>query len=122
MIKWFFAIWGSSVGVLFLGFVAWIATRTMHLDAANYYVGKVIVYDLYALALIMCYVAFVGGFHIWERLTGRMELDVDHRRERSRERRAREASGSAVDDQAAPIPAMVAHDGSGPAAAKDRGI
>ena len=86
--KWFFYTWGTSVAVLFLGFVAWIATRTMHADAANYWVGRAIVWDLYALAVIMCYVAFVGGWHLWERLTGRMELDVDERRERSRARRA----------------------------------
>ena len=89
--KWFFWIWGSTVAVLFLGFIAWIATRTMHADGANYWVGRLIIWDLYALAVIMCYVAFVGGFHIWERLTGRMELDVDRRKERSRERRVREA-------------------------------
>ena len=47
--KWFFAVWGATVGVLFLGFVAWIATRTMHADGANYVVGKIIIYDLYAL-------------------------------------------------------------------------
>jgi type VI protein secretion system component VasK len=86
--KWFFWTWGSAVAVLFLGFIAWIATRTMHADAANYYVGRVIVYDLYALAVIMCYVAFVGGWHIWERLTGRMELDVEDRRDKARARRA----------------------------------
>ena len=86
--KWFFYTWGTSVAVLFLGFVAWIATRTMHADAANYWVGRVIVWDLYVLAVIMCYVAFVGGWHLWERLTGRMELDVDERRDRARARRA----------------------------------
>ena len=86
--KWFFWTWGTSVAVLFLGFIAWIATRTMHADGANYFVGKVIVYDLYALAVIMCYVGFVGGWHIWERLTGRMELDVEDRRDKARARRA----------------------------------
>ena len=52
----------STVAVLFLGFIAWIATRTMHADGANYWVGRIIIWDLYALAVIMCYVAFVGGF------------------------------------------------------------
>jgi len=86
--RWFFWIWGTAVAVLFLGFVTWIATRTMHADAANYWVGRVIVWDLYALGLIMIYVAFVGAWHIWERLTGRMELDVEDRRDRARARRA----------------------------------
>src|SRR4051812_47405244 len=96
--KWFFWTWGSAVAVLFLGFIAWIATRTMHADGANYFVGKVIVYDLYALAVIMCYVAFVGGWHIWERLTGRMELDVEDRRDKARARRAEnEARDSSAD-------------------------
>jgi hypothetical protein len=92
--KWFFYLWGTTVAVLFLGFIAWIVTRTMHADGANYVVGRIIVYDLYALAVIMCYVAFVGSWHIWERVTGRMELDVDDRRERARERRTREAGES----------------------------
>jgi hypothetical protein len=38
------------------------------------WVGRVMIWDLYAIAVVMSYVAFVGGWHIWERLTGRMEL------------------------------------------------
>jgi hypothetical protein len=60
--------------VLFLSFVAWIATRVLHWDSANMWVGRVMIWDLYAIAVVMSYVAFVGGWHIWERLTGRMEL------------------------------------------------
>jgi hypothetical protein len=72
--RWFFTIFGTVVAVLFLGFVAWIATRVMHWDAANMWVGRLMIWDLYAIAVVMAYVAFVGGWHIWERLTGRMEL------------------------------------------------
>ena len=42
---------------------------------ANYVVGKIMIYDLCAIGVIMCYVAFVGAWHTWERLTGRMELE-----------------------------------------------
>jgi len=95
-LRWFFWIWATTVGVLFFGFVAWIATRTMHADSANYWVGRIMVWDLYALGVIMLYVFFVGGWHLWERFTGRMELDVEDRRERARGRRR--ANDSLHDD------------------------
>ena len=44
-------------------------------ETANYWTGRVIVWDLYVLAVVMAYVAFVGAWHTWERLTGRMELE-----------------------------------------------
>lgn len=73
--RWFFVTFYSITAILFLAFVAWITTRVMHLDEANYVVSKIMVYDLYAIAVIMSYVAFVGAWHTWERLTGRMELE-----------------------------------------------
>ena len=73
--RWFFITFYSVTAILFLCFVAWIATRIAHLDAANYVVGKVMIYDLYAIGVILVYVAFVGSWHTWERLTGRMELE-----------------------------------------------
>lgn len=73
--RWFFVTFYSVTAILFLCFVAWIATRVTHMDAANYVVSKLMVYDLYAIAVIMSYVAFVGAWHTWERLTGRMELE-----------------------------------------------
>jgi hypothetical protein len=33
------------------------------------------IYDLCAIGVVMVYVAFVGAWHTWERLTGRMELE-----------------------------------------------
>jgi hypothetical protein len=33
------------------------------------------IYDLYAIGAIMAYSAFVGGWHLWEKLTGRMEAE-----------------------------------------------
>ncbi len=72
--RWFFTIFGTVVAVFFLSFVAWIATRVGHLDGANVWVGRVMVWDLYAIGVVLSYVAFVGGWHLWERLTGRMEL------------------------------------------------
>lgn len=71
--RWFFVAFGVTTGVLFLSFVAWIVTRVMHLDAANYVVGRIMIYDLYGVAVILAYSAFVGGWHLWEKLTGRME-------------------------------------------------
>ena len=73
--RWFFVTFALITAVLFLCFIAWIATRVMHADAANYVVGRVMIYDLYAVAVILAYSAFVGGFHLWEKLTGRMESE-----------------------------------------------
>lgn len=73
--RWFFIAFGTVTAVLFLSFIAWIVTRVMHLDAANYYVGRIMIYDLYGVALILAYSAFVGGWHLWEKLTGRMEAE-----------------------------------------------
>jgi hypothetical protein len=72
--RWFFTLFGTVVGVLFVCFVAWITTRVLHWDGVNMWVGRVMIWDLYAIAVVMSYVAFVGGWHLWERLTGRMEL------------------------------------------------
>jgi hypothetical protein len=72
--RWFFTLFGTVVAVLFLSFVAWITTRVLHWDGANVWVGRVMIWDLYAIAVVMSYVAFVGSWHLWERLTGRMEL------------------------------------------------
>jgi hypothetical protein len=74
--KWFFGTFAVVTAVLFLSFVAWIATRVMHADAANYLAGQVMIYDLYAVAVILGYSGFVGGFHLWEKLTGRMEAEA----------------------------------------------
>jgi hypothetical protein len=71
--KWFFgALYGVSA-VLFLAFIGWVATRMMHLEQANYWMGRIIVWDLYVVGVVSSYVAFVGGWHLWEKLTGRME-------------------------------------------------
>jgi hypothetical protein len=75
--KWFFGTFAAVTAVLFLSFVAWIATRVMHADAVNYMVGQVMVYDLYAVAVILGYSGFVGAWHLWEKLTGRMEAEHD---------------------------------------------
>jgi uncharacterized membrane protein len=71
--RWFFVTLYGVAGVLFLAFAGWVITRMMHLDAANYWMGRVIVWDLYAVGVVVSYVAFVGGWHLWEKLTGRME-------------------------------------------------
>lgn len=71
--RWFFAILYGVSAVLFLGFVGWVITRVLHLDQANYVIGQIIIYDLYAIGVVLAYCAFVGGWHLWEKLTGRME-------------------------------------------------
>jgi hypothetical protein len=78
--RWFFTFFGTVTAVLFLSFVAWIVTRVMHADAANYVVGQIMIYDLYAVGVILAYSAFVGGWHLWEKMTGRMEAEAgaDH--------------------------------------------
>ena len=73
--RWFFITFYGVTVVLFLCFVAWIVTRVMHADQANYVVGRIMIYDLYAIGVVVAYVAFVGAWHTWERLTGRMELE-----------------------------------------------
>lgn len=75
--RWFFTILYTVSGVLFLAFVAWVITRVMHLERANYVVGRILIYDLYAVGVVLAYSAFVGGWHLWERLTGRMEPTGD---------------------------------------------
>jgi hypothetical protein len=75
--RWFFGTFAVVTAVLFLSFVAWIATRVMHADMANYVVGQVMIYDLCAVAVILAYSAFVGGWHLWEKLTGRMEAEAE---------------------------------------------
>jgi hypothetical protein len=74
-VRWFFITFYTVTTVLFICFVAWIVTRVSHADAANYVVSKIMVYDLYAIGVVVSYVAFVGAWHTWERLTGRMELE-----------------------------------------------
>ena len=74
--RWYF-IWLYTVsGVLLLTFVGWVITRVIHADSANYVIGKIMVYDLYAIGVLLAYTAFVGGWHLWEKLTGRMEADA----------------------------------------------
>jgi hypothetical protein len=75
--RWFFGTFAVVTAVLFLSFVAWIVTRVMHADAANYVVGQVMIWDLRAVAVILAYSAFVGAWHLWEKLTGRMEAEAD---------------------------------------------
>lgn len=75
--RWFFGIFGAVTAILFLSFIAWITTRVLHADAANYVVGRIMIYDLYAIAVVLAYSAFVGGWHLWERLTGRMEAESE---------------------------------------------
>jgi hypothetical protein len=71
--RWFFGTLYAVSAVLFLGFVGWVMTRMFHWDQANYWMGRIIVWDLYAVGVLVSYVAFVGGWHLWEKLTGRME-------------------------------------------------
>ncbi len=71
--RWFFVTLYGVSAILFLSFVAWVITRVFHMDGANYVVGRIMIYDLYAIGVVLSYCAFVGGWHLWERLTGRME-------------------------------------------------
>jgi len=73
--KWFFGTFAVVTAVLFLSFIAWIVTRVMHAEAANYVVGQIMIADLCAVAVILAYSAFVGAWHLWEKLTGRMEAE-----------------------------------------------
>ena len=73
--KWFFGTFATVTAILFLSFIAWIATRVMHADQANYVVGRIMIYDLYAVAVIVSYSAFVGGRHLGENRTGPLEAE-----------------------------------------------
>jgi hypothetical protein len=79
--RWFFGTFAVVTAVLFLSFVAWIVTRIMGAEAANYYVGQIMIYDLCGVAVIVAYSGFVGAFHLWEKLTGRMEAEAAADRE-----------------------------------------
>lgn len=74
--RWFFILFSTVTAIFFLSFIAWIVTRVTHLDGANYVVGQIMIYDLYAIAVVVAYVAFVGAWHTWEKLTGRMEAEA----------------------------------------------
>jgi len=71
--KWFFGTLYGVSGILFLAFIGWVVTRMLHLEQANHWMGRIIVWDLYVVAVVVSYVAFVGSWHLWEKLTGRME-------------------------------------------------
>lgn len=73
--RWFFGTFAVVTAVLFLSFIAWIATRVMHAEGANHVVGQIMIVDLCAIGVILAYSAFVGGWHLWEKLTGRMESE-----------------------------------------------
>jgi len=75
--RWFFTILYGVSGILFASFTAWVITRMAHMEAANYWIGRVMIWDLYAIGVVVAYCAFVGGWHLWERLTGRMEPTRD---------------------------------------------
>ena len=51
--RWFFTLFGTVVAVLFLSFLAWITTRVLHWDGANVWVGHIMIWDLYAIAVVM---------------------------------------------------------------------
>jgi type VI protein secretion system component VasK len=73
--RWYFVTFYVVTAILFLSFVAWIATRVLHADEANYIVGRIMIYDLYAIGVVVAYAGFVGAWHLWEKLTGRMEAE-----------------------------------------------
>lgn len=73
--RWFFGAFATVTAVLFLSFVAWIVTRVMGAEGANLVVGQIMIVDLCAIAVILAYSAFVGAWHLWEKLTGRMEAE-----------------------------------------------
>jgi type VI protein secretion system component VasK len=73
--RWYFVTFYVVTAILFLSFVAWIATRVLHADEANYIVGRIMIYDLCAIGVVVAYAGFVGAWHLWEKLTGRMEAE-----------------------------------------------
>ncbi len=87
----------TSGVVLVVGFVGWIVARVNgNLDLVLVF-GRILLYDMYVILGIGAYVAFVGAWHTWERITGRMELQS--------EREAREASeGKESGQNSAAIP------------------
>ena len=43
--RWFFTLFYIVTAILFLSFIAWIVTRVLHADAANYVVGRIMISD-----------------------------------------------------------------------------
>jgi hypothetical protein len=79
-VRWFFGALYGTAGVMLLAFVGWVVTRMLHLEAANHFLSRLLVWDLYAVGVVIAYAAFVGGWHLWEKLTGRMEPTETERR------------------------------------------
>ncbi len=75
--KLFLTVSLTAVAVLLVCFVGWIAARAGGDFALAQSFGRVMLYDFVALGVVGGYVAFVGAWHVWERLTGRMELEAD---------------------------------------------
>jgi hypothetical protein len=66
--------------VLVVGFIGWIVARVHGSLDVGLVFGKILLYDMYVILGLGAYVAFVGAWHTWERITGRMELQSDRER------------------------------------------
>lgn len=63
--------------VLTVAFIGWIVARVNDAPAVVEVCGRIILWDLWVILGLGAYVAFVGAWHLWERITGRMELQSE---------------------------------------------
>jgi hypothetical protein len=80
----------ASGVVLTAAFIGWIVARVNDAPAVVEVCGRIILWDIWVMLALGAYVAFVGAWHLWERITGKMELQS----EREARERAEAEKGS----------------------------
>ena len=96
MLRFLAAVAVTSGVVLSVAFVVWIVARVNDMQWLVEVCGRIILYDLYVILALGGYVAFVGAWHFYERITGKMELQS----EREARERAEASTAKQPDDVA----------------------
>jgi len=60
-------------GLMLAATTGWLVTRLADLPRANLACGRLLLWDLYAASALLGYFGVVGTWHLWERLSGRMQ-------------------------------------------------
>lgn len=71
--------------VLTIAFIGWIVARVNGNLALVEIFGRILLYDMYVICGLGAYVAFVGAWHTYERITGKMELQSEREAREKRE-------------------------------------
>jgi len=74
----FLAGLAATSGVVLTGaFIGWVVARVNDAPAVVEVCGRIILWDIYVMLGLGAYDAFVGAWHLWERITGKMELQAE---------------------------------------------